>query len=210
MEDTEVDVLIGRIAKLPSDWHGAGSVSPSVLRAIARHAERIGGLRHSAETGSGKTTLLFSHISPDHSVFAVDGGNGSITRVKESDLFRAESVAIVEGPTQLTLPVFRFSAMFQMVLLDGPHGYPFPDLEYYYFYPRIETGGLLVLDDIQIPTIGRMFDIIKAGDMFGLAEVVENTAFLQRTDAPLIHPLHDGWTQQGYNRSYYEKLIGRR
>ena len=94
-----------------------------------------------------------------------------------------------------------------MVLLDGPHGYPFPDLEYYYFYPVIRSGGLLVVDDIQIPSIGRMFDIIKAGDMFRLLEVIENTAFLQRTDAPLISPTSDSWWLQGYNRAYHEGLV---
>jgi hypothetical protein len=47
------------------------------------------------------------------------------------------------------------------VLLDGPHGYPFPDMEYYFFYPHIKPRGHLVIDDIQIPSIGRMTDILQ-------------------------------------------------
>ena len=35
------------------------------------------------------------------------------------------------------------------VLIDGPHGYPFPEIEYFYFYPRLKPGALLVVDDIR-------------------------------------------------------------
>ena len=199
--------LIDDISRLPANWHAAGSVSPAVLHGIARHAERIGAIQSSAETGSGKSTLLFSHLSQSHLVFAMDAGNGSVIQAKASPLLNRSAVTFVEGPTQLTLPRHTFAHPLQMVLLDGPHGYPFPDLEYYYFYPHIVGGGLLILDDIQIPSIGRMYDIIKAGDMFRPHEVIENTAFLVRTDAPLIHPESDGWSLQGYNRAYYEQMI---
>jgi hypothetical protein len=113
----------------------------------------------------------------------------------------------VEGPTQRTLPRHVFSEKHQLVLIDGPHGYPFPDLEYFYLYPTIDPGGLLVLDDIRIPTIGRMAEILAAGDMFSLIEMVErNTAFFRRTEAPTIDPDTDGWWLQAYNRRYYEAL----
>ena len=66
--------LLEEIARLPHNWHEAGTVEMSVLRAIARHAEALGSIEHSVETGSGKTTLLFSHLSKHHAVFAVDAG----------------------------------------------------------------------------------------------------------------------------------------
>lgn len=202
-----ISEVIERIAELPADWHGAGSVDVDVLHSIARHAETIGPIRHSVETGSGKTTLLFSHLSADHRVFAAEGGN-SITRVRESPLFRADAVTYVEGPTQRTLPTYQFTNQVQIALIDGPHGYPFPDLEYYYFYPIIEAGGLLLVDDIPIPTIARMFDIIKSDDMFELLEVVSgNMAVFRRTSNPLIDPYGDDWWLQGYNRSHYEKVL---
>ena len=199
--------LVEDIAQLPSDWHGAGSVSKNVLRAIAGHAERMGTCDHSVETGSGKTTLLFSHVSAHHVVFAVDAGQ-SISQVRSSHFFNAKSTTFVEGPTQRTLPRHTFSHGHQMVLIDGPHGYPFPDLEYYYLYPTIEAGGLLMLDDIQIPSIARMFELIRADDMFELLEIVDdNTAFLRRTGAPLIDPESDSWWLQGYNKAYYQQLL---
>jgi len=199
--------IIEKIAQLPDDWHGAGSVGRNVLSAIRNHADRVGTIHHSAETGSGKTTLLFSHLSSDHTVFAVDAGE-SISRVKNSELFNAGTTTFVEGPTQRTLPTHTFAHRHQIVLIDGPHGYPFPDLEFYYFYPTIDAGGLLIVDDIRIPSIGRMFDVISADDMFELLEIVDgNTAFLRRTAAPLVDPESDSWWLQGYNRAYYQQLV---
>jgi hypothetical protein len=200
---TEVTQVLDEIGSLPPDWHFSGTTSNVVLRAITAHAHRLGKIHHSAESGSGKTTLLFSHLSEHHQVFALDCGE-SISRVKSSKLFKAENVTFIEGPSQLTLPRHEFRDKLQIALIDGPHGYPFPDLEYYYFYPQICAGGLLLIDDINIPSIGRMFEIIKAEDMFELCEVVHNTAFLRRTEAPLIEPLSDSWWLQGFNRSHYE------
>jgi hypothetical protein len=201
--------LIDQLETLPADWHGAGTVDTTGLRAIAKYAETIGPISHSVETGSGKTTLLFSHLSADHRVFAVDMGN-SISQVRKSPLFRSENVTYVEGPTQVTLPGYPLPDKVQIALIDGPHGYPFPDLEYFYFYPIIETGGLLLVDDIPIPSIGRMFEIIKADDMFDLVEIVNNNlAVFRRTHEEMIDPHSDSWWLQGYNRAHYKNMAER-
>lgn len=194
------------IEALPDTWHACGSVSNTVLHAIVRHVRAMGGIEHSLETGSGRTTLLLSHLSPDHLVFALDAG-GSISQVRSSELFQSANVRYVEGPTQRTLPAYAFSSKFQFALIDGPHGYPFPDLEYYYIYPLIDEGSLLVIDDIRIPSIRRMFDIINAGSMFTLLEVVSrNTAFFRRTRAPLIDPCSDSWWENGYNKRFHGQV----
>jgi hypothetical protein len=93
-------------------------------------------------------------------------------------------------------------------MIDGPHGYPFPDMEYCYLYPHVATGGLLLLDDTHIPSIGRMVEIIKAEDMFDLLEVVDNMAFFRRTEAPTLDPLGDNWWLQGYNASLVRRMNG--
>jgi len=128
-----LDQLITDIAKLPEDWHKAGSVGQGMLRAVVRH---IGDqeISHSMETGSGKTTLLFSHLSRDHKVFALEmygeTATNSVLGVKVSPLFNKDTVEFIEGPTQRTLPRYEFKHKLQLALIDGPHGYPFPDLEY--------------------------------------------------------------------------------
>src|SRR6476620_3296022 len=198
----DIHDILNQVEQLPHDWHICGSMTKQCLRAIVRIA---GGrkIHHSAETGSGKTTLLFSHLSEDHKVFSLDNvsgcANNSIVLVKDSPLLNAANVEWIEGPTQRTIPQYDFQNQLQLALIDGPHGYPFPDLEYYYLYPHLDEGALLIVDDIHIATIGHLFDFLKEEEMFQLLEVVDKTAFFERTAAPLFDPYTDGGYEQKYN-----------
>jgi predicted O-methyltransferase YrrM len=195
--------LLDAVADLPPDWHGAGSSSRRTLGVLAQYAQEIGGIEHSLETGAGRTTLVLSNLSADHMVFTKDdtGDGNSLAAVRKSPLLRADSCRFVVGPTQRTLLAAQFDVRLDLVLLDGPHAYPFPDLEYWATYPHLREGGLLVIDDIQIPTIGKMYEFLSADRMWERLCVVGSTAFFRRTEAEAVDPLGEGWWQQGYNAS---------
>jgi hypothetical protein len=199
MEHNTLRAVLAEVVRIAPSLHTAGTFSAGAVEAIVRHATARP-VQHSVETGSGASTLLFSHVSEDHTVFAMDGGTGSIRSIETSPLLRREAVTFVEGPTQVTLPLHRFAHRLQLALIDGPHGYPFPDLEYYYVYPHLDPDALLIVDDIHIPTITNLFDFISADEMFDLLEVVETTAFFRRTYAPTFPPTGDGWWTQRYNK----------
>jgi hypothetical protein len=196
--EVSFDEIRRRIAEVGPGLHTAGTFSARTFEAIARAAHKRQ-IRNSVETGSGASTLLFSHLSEHHTVFALDGGSGSITNVRRSPLLRQNVVTFVEGPTQATLPQYRFTEKLQLVLIDGPHGYPFPDLEYYFLYPHLDTGALLILDDIHIPTVHNLFQFLRRDAMFELDEIVKTTAFFTRTSAPTFDPFGDSWWRQNYN-----------
>ena len=190
-----------RICSLPPDWHGDGTVPNRVLRAVAeRSPARI---EHSAETGTGRTTLLFTAISRHHLVFARDdrADGRTLDRVRESDLLTSGVAEFIVGPTQTTLPGYELPEALDLVFLDGPHGFPFPHLEYYYFYPRVRAGGMLIVDDIQIPTVRQLYRFLRRDRMWHLNGVVARTAFFTRTTATTLDPLGDSFDRQGYNRS---------
>jgi Methyltransferase domain len=189
--------LLNQLAALQGDWHGAGCLEMPNLTAMATHAaaRRI---RRSVETGAGKSTLLLSHLSDHHLVFAVNDGQ-SLDRARESSLLRKGTTEFVEGPTQITLMNHQFSEPLQLVFIDGPHGFPFPNMEYWKLYPHLEPGGLLIVDDIHIPTIRQMFEFLREDPMFTLLETVGKTAFFERTTAPTFSPVQDGWWLQDYN-----------
>src|SRR4030095_3460203 len=134
--NADAQFVLGEIKKLPSSWHGAGLLPFTVLEAIARCATEVS-FRHSLETGCGASTLLLSHLSARHHVFARQYENGSIDSAMASRLLRRESVELVEGPTQRTLPAWKCEEGLEFVLLDGPHGFPSHQLEYYYIYPHL-------------------------------------------------------------------------
>jgi hypothetical protein len=173
-----------------------------VLTAMAKY---LPSLERSAETGTGKSTLLFSHLSQDHTVFTYDdaGSGDSLKAVQRSPLLNIDNVHFVIGPTQRTLPPYHFKGTFDAVFLDGPHGFPFPELEYYFFYPQISAGGFLIIDDVDIPTISHLVDVIRHEEMFEMLDSVHTTVFLRRTNSPARDPFGDNWWLQRYNSKHY-------
>ncbi len=189
--------VLAALAALPADWHGAGCLEMPNLEALARHA-MARTIRRSVETGAGKSTLLLSHLSEHHTVFALDAGQ-SLSNAAGSSLLRRDRVRFIDGPSQHTLMQHEFNEPLQLVFIDGPHGFPFPNMEYWKLYPHLATGGLLVLDDIHIPTIRQLFDFLREDAMFRLIETVGKTAFFERTSAETFSPVEDGWWLQNYN-----------
>lgn len=187
--------LLNRIIAVWQSLHSLGSFSPRTLEIMVRHLSSQP-IQHSIETGCGVSTLIFSHLSPDHTVFALNYG-GSITNTKASELFNPATTVFVEGPTQKTFPQYTFRNKLQAALIDGPHAFPFPQLEYYYIYPHLEEGALLIIDNMTMPSIHDLFQFLKADEMFRLIEMAGWTAFFRRTSAPVFDPLGDGfWLQR--------------
>ena len=181
--------------------HSAGSMP---LRTLLRIERLLTGTQiFSAETGCGKSTIFLSRIAERHKVFCFDDRGqkaSSVDYFMNCPATRPDRLDLVFGPTQLTLPRHEDHSRYDLVLIDGPHGFPFPELEYYYFYPHLKTDGLLVVDDIHIPTISRLADFLSEDQMFEKVEFVGSTAIFRRTDAPVFDPLGDGWWLQAFNR----------
>ena len=207
-EGPDLEAIKRRISEIAPSLHTACTFAARTFDAILRHAVQKP-IRNSAETGSGASTLLFSHLSENHTVFALDDNSGSVVNVRRSPLLRENRVTFIEGPTQQTLPRHRFDEKLQLALIDGPHAYPFPDLEYYFLYPHLDTGALLILDDIHIRSVHNLFDFLRHDAMFDLVEVVGSTAFFRRTAAPVFNPLGDGWPEQGYNKKPLPRYVWR-
>jgi precorrin-6B methylase 2 len=177
-----------------SGFHPWDAMTPMALSAILER----GPFRSSAETGCGGSTIVLSHASDRHTAFAIDGKDRTIAELQMQKDLRAGKVSFVEGETKDTLPQYRFEGELDLVLLDGPHAYPLPQIELAYLFPWIRLGGWLVVDDIQIPSVYEMFDFLREESAVALEEVVVRTAFFRRTGVMEHGP--DGWAMQGINR----------
>jgi hypothetical protein len=156
------------------------------------------------ETGCGKSTIMFSNLSAKHYVFAYDDRNSegsSVDMVQQDPEFKADRAVFVYGPTQKTLPFHKFADddMFDVILIDGPHGYPFPDFEYALLYERLKTNGILIIDDVHIPSIGHMYDLLREDRMYEEIGVFSTTGLLRRTAVDGVPGDGDHWYEQAYN-----------
>jgi hypothetical protein len=199
-----VSPVMDRYERLPGAdaTHAAGSFPTASLREIESLLPPL--LDASAETGCGKSTILFSNISMKHLVFTFDDRdieNSSVNFYERCPIINQRSIIPIFGSIQKTLPLHKHTCKYDLVLLDGAHGWPFPELEYYFFYPHIKTGAFLIIDDVRIPTIGRMADVLAEDAMWEFVKIISgNTAVFRRTAAKCFDPYADGWWTQIYNR----------
>ena len=157
-------------------------------------------MQWSMETGCGKSTILLSNLSTVMSCLptrqeSLQRQHRLLREVPHSS--RDHDLGVGRNQAHPAPVQFRTD---RFALLDGPHGYPFPELEYYYVYPHLRAGAVLVVDDIHIPTVFRLYSFLVEDEMFELLHVERTTAFFRRTDAPTFSPLGDGWELQAYNR----------
>jgi len=191
---------LGWAMSQPGNWHDSGNLGPQVLKRIHDTASSYKDCV-SAETGCGLSTIVLSHAGAHHTSFTIAEGN-SLARVRAEPLLRPEGVEFVIGPSQRTLPAHHFVRPLHVALIDGAHGWPFPELDYYHLYPHVLPGGTLVVDDIHIPTIARMCEMLRDDAMWQHVEDILYTSFFRRTSAPLFDPLGDGWWQQNFNKRH--------
>jgi Methyltransferase domain len=175
-------------------FHPWDAMAPPALEALAKR----GPFQFSAETGCGGSTIVLSHISKHHTAFAIEGAERTITGLRHYSGFRADSVVFVEGETRRTLPPHVFEGRLDLAVLDGPHAYPFPQLEFAYLFPQIRAGGWLVLDDIQIPSVYELVRFLRLESSMVLEEVAVRTAFFRKIRECDLGP--DGWQHQAMNR----------
>lgn len=129
--------------------------------------------------------------------FAIEGADRTISDLRAHADLRGERVVFVEGETRCTLPSHAFADRLDLVLLDGPHAYPLPQLEYVYLFPQVRVGGWMVLDDIQIPSVHELFRFMKMESTVVLEQVIVRTAFFRKVRESAPGP--DDWQRQGLN-----------
>jgi hypothetical protein len=141
-------------------------------------------------------------MAENHTCFTIAAGN-SLERVQGTSYLDHGRVNFVIGPSQMTLAHHSFAHPLDFVLIDGPHGFPFPQIEYFHFYQKIRKNGMLVVDDIHIPTVRQMYDFLCDEKMWAHIENVSTTAFFHRTEAPMFDPYFDGWQAQQFNQRHF-------
>lgn len=150
--------------KVPGVW----AADESCYRFIARTV-RPG--MSTLETGSGISTALFASLGAHHRCVT--------PAAEEADHLRryfgrtgidADNVIFDIAPSHVALP--RLHDRFDIVFIDGAHGFPLPIIDWFYACGLLATGGTLIVDDLQLPGVRVLLEFLNQDPRW---EVIEQT-----------------------------------
>jgi predicted O-methyltransferase YrrM len=119
-------------------------------------AGHIGPGKRTLETGSGVSTVLFAAAGARHtSVTPAHAEADRILAYCAEQGIETGSLEFEIGCSDEVLPRLP-DEQFDLILIDGNHGFPTPILDWYYAASRLRSGGLLVIDDIQLPAVAHL------------------------------------------------------
>lgn len=149
----DLDRVLGVLASDPPNVHpnapqGVWAAADDCLEFLAATV-RTGS--RTLETGCGATTIVFAAAGSHHDAVFLDGfeGEGVLAWCTKHGV-STEHVAFHAGSSSETLPRLDIGPL-DLVMVDGCHGFPFPQLDWYYTASHLVDGGVLVVDDTHLP-----------------------------------------------------------
>ncbi|MEM9204107.1 MAG: class I SAM-dependent methyltransferase [Actinomycetota bacterium] len=105
------------------------------------------------ETGLGLSTVLFSQWTVRHT--CIVPARDQVDRVCDYARTRNIDVGHVDfevGTSDLVLPTLDLEPL-DLLFIDGGHGFPHPAIDWYYGSLHLKPGGIVVIDDAQLPAV---------------------------------------------------------
>ena len=104
------------------------------------------------ETGLGISTTLFLRLGTQHTCIAPF--ESEITRLFAYCRDRGialDNFELIAGRSEQVLPTLK--GELDVVFIDGGHAFPIPMIDWYYAGSRVRRGGIVVIDDLQLPAV---------------------------------------------------------
>ncbi len=176
---------------LHADGDAAWDISGEVLDLIASQVRP--GAR-TLETGAGASTLAFAQARAVHA--AVTPSAEEIAAIRAEAERRGVSLANTvfhDGYSQDVLPRLSDAGRLDVALIDGGHGFPIPAVDWAYIAPRLNVGGLLIVDDVDLWTGRMLVDVTDAEPAWAREGLLRGRTAVFRLIAPFA--LRE-WTNQ--------------
>lgn len=139
---------------------GVWSTDEAAYRFIADHCAP--GSR-TLETGCGLSTVLFTGLGCEH--ICCTAGQAEADRVLADCEKRGLPTATVQfrvGSSHETLPPLEADGVeLDLVLVDGSHAFPLPMLDWFYAGSLLRRGGVLMVDDLELPAVRVLLDYLQ-------------------------------------------------
>jgi hypothetical protein len=109
----------------------------------------------------------------------------------------ASRVTFIEGLSDDVLPaLLSRERTLDVAFIDGAHGFPFPEVDWFYVTRALKVGGKLVMDDISIPAVTPLFHHMRLEDHWRVDEILDDRA---GAFTLLAEPPPEDWRGQRFN-----------
>ena len=167
--DGEIDALVERLLiDRPavhrmdlSDTPAVGllSTDPDCYRYLASIC-RTGS--RTLETGAGLSTVLFAALGAEHVCITPSADEAArITAYCADRGIDGSRIRFILEPSDRALPRLEGDPL-DLVFVDGAHGFPMPAVDWLYAGRRLRRGGVLVMDDTNLPAVRLVAEYLDA------------------------------------------------
>ncbi|MGH9187321.1 MAG: class I SAM-dependent methyltransferase [Acidimicrobiales bacterium] len=170
---------------------GVWSSEPDCYRFIA---ERCPPGTRTLETGSGLSTALFAALEADH-VCVTPGPQEAerLLRYCDDHGIAADRLTFMVESSHKALP--RLTDELDLILIDGSHAFPMPALDWFYAGTLLRSGGMAIIDDLQLPAVKILIHFIERDPRWEqVARTAKWAAFRRLSSGDLS----EEWTSQPF------------
>lgn len=147
---------------------GVWSTEQACYELIANHVDAASS---TLETGIGMSTVLFAALGCAHTCVFLEPVEGErLTAWCDKHDVSLDDVDLRPGGSDVVLPALGRDEL-DLVFIDGSHGYPFPQIDFYYAASRLHAGGILVIDDVNLLAPRHLVEYLEADDRWERLEL---------------------------------------
>jgi hypothetical protein len=103
------------------------------------------------------------------------------------------------------LPGLPGEQLFDVVFIDGNHGFPAPVIDWYYAGSRLRLGGLLVIDDVTLPAVSHLCAFLDRDPRWAVDQRTKKWIAYRRVTAG---GLRQDWYEQPFYRAPRRRTLG--
>jgi hypothetical protein len=151
-------------------------------------ARELGPGSRTLETGAGVSTILFAAWGCEHlCVVPVQSQVDGLLAYCADQGIDSSHLSFDVRPSEIALPELDEGRQFELVLIDGCHGFPLPVIDWFYGAGRLRQDGVVIFDDLQLPQVSHFLDWYLERDPRWEREQANDkwAAFRRRSTGPL-------------------------
>ena len=129
------------------------------------------------ETGAGLSTLVFALGGTRHTCITPDESEvEAIRSYAESQSIDLSRTRFLVNSSDRCLPKEEPPPL-DLVLIDGKHAFPWPTIDWFYSSEALKPGGIIVVDDANIPSVGYLCQFMCEDPRWTLLRQFDETTF---------------------------------